>query len=86
VGLGRVLPVGRAKADVCLGDDERRARRVSARGGDGGIDGREIIHVIDVQHLPAVRREALGGIVAVGEVGLAIDRDPVVVIEADELP
>ena len=85
VRLGRVLPVGRAEANVRLGDDERGALRLGLRGGDGRVDGREIIHVGHVQHLPAVRLEALGRIITAGERRAAVDGDAVVVEEADEL-
>ena len=45
----------------------------------------EIVHVGDVQHLPTVGLEALGGIVGEREIGRSVDRDLVVVVESDQL-
>jgi len=85
VGLRCVLTVGRAEADVRLGDDERGTLRVGLRFSDGGVDGREVVHIGHMQHLPAVALEALGRVVAAGERRAAVDRDAVVVEEADQL-
>ena len=85
VRLRRVLLIWRPETDVRLGDDHRRPLRVGLRFSDSGVDGGEIIHVVHMQHLPAVRGEALFGVVAAREIRAAVDRDAVVVEEADQL-
>ena len=45
----------------------------------------EVVHVVDVQHLPAVGLEALRGVIGEREIGRPVDRDVVVVVEADQL-
>jgi hypothetical protein len=40
---------------------------------------------VDVLHRPALRFEALADVLAGGEVGMAVDRDAVVVPQADEV-
>jgi hypothetical protein len=83
VRLGGVLLVRAAVADVRARDDERWPFRVGLCFAEGGLDLVEVIHVVDVQHLPAVRLEALARVVGVGEIGGSVDRDVVVVVEAD---
>ena len=58
VRLLAVLPRA-APADVRLRDDDRRTLGVRLRFGDRALDLIEIVDVVDVQHLPAVRLEAL---------------------------
>ena len=81
-----VLLLRAAEADVRPRDDECRARRVRLRLLDHLVDRREVVHVGDVQHLPSVALEAERGVVAEGEIGAAVDRDAIVVVEADQFP
>jgi len=81
----RALFVGRAPADDGLADDQRRLILLRARLLDRG--GHRVgVMAIDVLHdVPAVRLEALGGVVREPTRDLAVDRDAVVVVENGEL-
>ena len=54
------------------------------RGAQGLLDLRMIVRV-DLQDIPVVALEALADVVAVREVGRALDRDPVEIVEDDQL-
>jgi hypothetical protein len=86
VGVGRVGELGRRVADVAAQDEQRgppvglvtgpaqrRLERVEVVG--------DLAQVVDP---PAVRLEAPGGVVGVGQLGLAVDGDVVVVVDGDE--
>ena len=63
-------------------DDERRARRLGDRRARGLLEDVEVVRpVADVDDVPAVGGEALGGVVAQREFGRAVDGDVVVVVE-----
>ncbi len=83
--LGGVVLVGTSVTDVRANDDQRRPRRLGLRRLDRTIQGGEIIDVRDVLHVPAIGLKPGTGIVAEGERGVALDRDVVVVVEADQL-
>ena len=86
VRLRRVLGVGRGIRDVRAHDDQRGALRLGLRGRDRRAQRVEVVHVGDVLDVPAVRLEPLALVLAVeAERGRAVDRDPVVVVEVDEL-
>ena len=85
VGGGGVLLVGRAVADVAVDDDQRRARLLGLELVEGGGDPLRVVGVFDVEDVPAVALEAQRHVVAVGEVGLAVDRDVVVVVDPAEV-
>ena len=80
-----VLLLGAAVTDVCPRNDHRRAHVVCLRLGDHLVNRVQIVHVGDVEYLPAVPLESLRRIVGEGEIGASVDGDPVVVVEADQL-
>ncbi len=82
---GGVLLLRAAVADVRPGDDQRWTRRIGLRFGDGFVDRVEIVDVRNVQHLPAIRLEPFARVIGVREVGATVDRDAIVIVEADEL-
>ena len=45
----------------------------------------EIVHIRDALNVPAVGLEACSGVIAEREGGVALDRDVIVVVEADQL-
>ena len=82
----RILLVGRSEADVRADDDQRRPVRLRSGGFHGSP---ERVHVVGrityVLHVPAVGPETACGVVGVREVRGSVDRDPVVIIEYDQL-
>ena len=85
VGLCRILLAGAAVADVGAHDDERRPGGLVTRRLDGAGESLEVVAVLDPLDVPAVGLVAPPDVLAEGEVGRAVDRDPVVVVEHDEL-
>jgi len=85
VGRRLVLLVGRAAADVGAHRDQRglTGRRLGGR--DRLVDGLDVVAVRHALHVPAVGGEAGADVFAEGEVGGAVDRDVVVVVEHDQL-
>src|SRR5438477_11615896 len=83
---GGVLLVRAAVADLRPHHAESRTCRVRLRFFDYPVNCLEVIDVREVQDLPAIRLETLRRIVSEREVGRAVDRYAVVVVEADELP
>ncbi len=81
VRLGAVLLVRAAVADVGAHDDEGRAPAFRLGGRHGCAERREIVAVDDLDHVPAIGREAAIDLLGEGEVGRAVDRDPVGVVE-----
>ena len=84
--LGGIVLVGTAIADVRANDDQRRLRCLGLRRIDGAIECGEIVDVCHVLHVPAIRFESGTGVVAERERGVALDRDVIVVVKADQFP
>ena len=85
VGLARALLVGRGPADDRLDADERRALLLAHGLVDGDLERAEVVGVVDGLHVPAVGVEALGDVLGVeAQVGRAVERDVVVVVEVDD--
>ena len=81
-GLGRCRP-----ADDRAHAHERRAVLLGPRRENRRLERVDVVGVVDRQRVPAVGREAgLDVFGREGEVGRAVDRDPVVVVEVDEPP
>ena len=75
----------RAETDHGTAADQRGLVRFGQRGLDGLLDFHGIVTVDLADHLPAVGFETRGGVVGEPAVGIAVDRDVVVVPEADQL-
>ncbi len=82
---GGVLLVGGAPADVAVDDDQGRATRLGFEVVEGGGDRLGVVGVDDVGDVPAVAGEPGRHVVVVGEVGFAVDRDVVVVVDPAEV-
>src|SRR5439155_2781620 len=54
VSLGRVLLARAAERDMRAHDDERRSLGRAARGGERGVERRQVVSVRDPLHVPAV--------------------------------
>src|SRR4029453_8435825 len=81
-GGGGVSPAGgRAVSDVAVDDHQGRTVGGSLEGGDGTLEQVEIVGVADAHHVPAVRQEPAGDVVAEGQLRVALDRDVVVVVD-----
>ena len=85
VGGGGVDLVRRAVADVAVDDDQRRSPLLALELLEGGGDQVGVVGVADPGDVPAVAHEAGGDVVVVGEVGFAVDRDVVVVVDPAEV-
>ena len=85
VRLSRVDRVRRRVADVRAEDDQRRPGRLVFGGRERSAQSVEVVRVVDVLDVPAVRLEARALVLGrEGERGRAVDRDVVVVVEVDE--
>jgi hypothetical protein len=84
VGFGGIDFVGATVADMSAADDERGALRFGLRGDDRFVEGGEVVHIAYVLDVPTVGFEPLAHIIGVGQVRIAIDRDVVVIVEADQ--
>ncbi len=71
--------------DDRLRDDERGLRRLLLRERERGVD-RRVIVAVDVLHVPPVSLEATADVFSHCHVEVAFDRDPVAVVEEDEVP
>ena len=80
-----VLLVRGAVADVAVDDDQGRAAALLAEALEGPRDQLDVVGVADPVHVPAVAHEAGGDVVLVGELGVAVDRDVVVVVDPAEV-
>ena len=76
---------GRAVADDALADDEGGFFRLRLRLAHAAAQLVEVVRVLDVQDLPALRLEAHGHVLAEGDVRIPLDGDVVVVVKEDEL-
>ena len=79
----RILLRGAAHADVRLRDDERGLADDLERLAERAVDGVEVVSVA-FKHLPAVRLEARARVVHEREVGRALDRDVVRIVDEAE--
>ena len=82
---GRVLLVRGAVADVRANDDQGRAILHAPRPFKRCIERLQVVRVPDGLHVPPQRLESSAYVLGKGEIDVAIDRDPVVVVEPDEL-
>jgi hypothetical protein len=80
-----VLLVRRGPGDDRLQLDERRAAGLGLGRGERGVDGREVLAVVDPLDVPAVGLVALADVLGEGDVGVVLDRDPVVVVDQDQV-
>ena len=85
MGLGRVGLGRRAVADDAFDDDQRRAAVVREEAAIGFVDRGEVVGVVHGEHVPAEAAEARGDVFAEGQVGVAFDRDVVVVVDPAEV-
>ena len=76
---------GRAVADGGVHHDEGRPIGGGLEALQRLADGRRVVGVLDVDHLPAVRLEALARILCEGEFGVALDGDVVAVVDPAEV-
>ena len=66
-------------------DEQRRPGLVGAGGEQRRLEGVAVVtDLAEVLDVPAVGLEATADVVGVGQLGLAVDGDPVVVVDADE--
>ena len=82
--LLRVLLVRAAEADVGLDGDER-GPVVRLGGLDGGVDRGDVVAVVHALGVPAVGVEARDDVLGERPGGGAVELDPVVVVEGDQL-
>ena len=80
-----VLLVRRGPADDRAQHDDRRAAGLGLGGGERGVDGGEVLAVVDVLHVPAVGLVALADVLGEGDVRVVLDGDLVVVVDEDEV-
>ena len=85
VDLGGVLLVRRAVADVAVDDDQRRPPLLAPEDLEGPGQQLQVVGVAHPGDVPAVADEAGRDVVAVGELGAAVDRDVVVVVDPAEV-
>ena len=85
VGGAGVLLVRRAIADVAVEDDERRPVVGAGEGRERRLELLGVVGVIDVQDVPTVAAEASADVLGEGDVGPAIDRDVVVVVDPAQI-
>jgi hypothetical protein len=85
MGIGRVLLVGAAVGDVGVEHDDRGLLGFGLGCQNGFFDGIRVAAVFDSDGLPAVGVEPFGHIFRKGDSGGALDGDPIVIIQADEL-
>ena len=76
-----VLLVRRAPADVAVDDDQRRPIVGGLEDVERAAEQIEIVGVADARDVPAVADEARRDVIAVGEGGVALDGDVVVVVD-----
>ena len=84
VRLRRVLD-RRAVADVAVHDDQRRPLVLGLERVERALGRLEVVRVRDRRHVPAVRGEPIGDVLGEREVGVALDRDPVRVVDPAEV-
>ena len=85
VGGAGVLLVGRAPADVTVDDDQGRAIIGVLEDLEGSIEQVEVIGVTHPSDVPAVPDETGRDVVGVGQLGVTLDGDVVVVVDPAEV-
>ena len=92
VGRLGALRVGRGPRDDRVEDDERGLVGHAAGLADGVVEGRDVLDVVgaavgpvDGLDVPAVGLVAGGDVLGEGDVGVALDRDPVAVVDDGEV-
>ncbi len=86
VRLRRVLRVRCRVADVAANDDQRRPPALGVRRVERGVERDVVVHISDVDDVPAVGLEALGLVLVIErESRRPVDRDPVVVVDQRQL-
>jgi hypothetical protein len=86
VRLRAAALAGRVMRDHGAQPDQHRPLLLRDARAEGGVDRLDVLAVVDLERVPALRREARGDVLGEGEVGAAVDRDPVVVVEVDDAP
>ena len=85
VRVRRSRHVGAALGDGGAEHDQRRAGGLGARSGQRAVDCGQVRAVPDRERVPAVSRKAAALVGRRGQVGRALDRDPVVVEDPNQL-
>ncbi len=85
VGRAGVLLVRRAIGDVAVHDDECRAVGGLLEDVQGAFEHFKVVRVADARHIPAVTDETGGDILAERQLGVAFDRNLVVVVNPAEI-
>ncbi len=86
MGLAAACLVGRAVADSGVNHDEGRPLRLGLGCDEGAVNRLKVgVTVVNPQDLPAVGFEALAHVLGKGQRGRAVERDPVVVVEPNQL-
>jgi len=86
VRLGRVDGVRRRVGDVRAQDDDRGALRLGLRRVERRVDRLEVLRVVQMLDVPALRLEARTAVLGERDGRRPVDRDVVVVVHVDELP
>ena len=86
VGGAGVLLVRRGPADDRPQHDQRRAAGLGPGGGQRAVDRRQVLAVVDVLHVPAVGLVPRADVLGERDVGVVLDRDPVGVVDQDQVP
>ena len=81
----RILFVRAAVSDMGFDANQRRAGRFFLGGVNGGSNHLRIIAMLDPAHMPAIGFEAFRDIFGKGQTGRAVNRNRVVIIQADQL-
>ncbi len=85
VGLAGILLVRCAVADMAADDDQRRPVQSLLEPGQGRLERSGVVGVGDMVHCPAVGREPIAHVLAVGEVGRTLDRDVVGIVDPAQI-
>src|SRR5262249_43829945 len=85
VGSARILFVGGAVGDVAIDDNKSRSIGGVLERCKGPFEHVQIISVADSRDIPAVTNEARSYVIAVGQRGIALDADMVVVVDPTQV-
>ena len=86
VGGAGVLLVRRGPADDRPQHDQRRAAGLGLGGGQRAVDRSQVLAVVDVLHVPAVGLIPHADVLSERDAGVVLDRDPVGVVDHDQVP